>query len=418
MFFVLTIFSHFADFSNHYLYKIYNPSPQIQSKLQHYDVWKSNADSMTVFMPTSAFNELKITNYKILSQNINKMIHKEHNRLKKHKIVPPSHPDLDWFKSFFNEFHNYAEMKQWYLKLSQMYPDLIKFKTIGKSLEQRDLFAIHITSPSQNTTPKKQFYLQSLIHAREWISGSTNAYIAYTLVNEYNNQNSTIINLLDQSEIIFVPIVNPDGYSYTFTHNRMWRKNKNTNGYKSSALWGVDLNRNYQDGFWNETDGASLNPADEDFKGTAPYSEPEALATKEYYESLCCLVGAVDLHSYGQMILRPYGYLPKDCPNEEAFRVVGEQMKDKFMEYGSNYTNEKSIGLYPTSGAASDYFYVGRPDLDWIFSLTIELRPPDDENANEPGFVIDPDQIEPTGEETFAALMIMMAYKLNSTLAE
>ena len=59
----------------------------------------------------------------------------------------------------------------------------------------------------------------------EWIGPAVVSYIAKELILGYR-QNKKITRLLDQFEFVIVPVINADGYVYTWEHNRMWRKNR------------------------------------------------------------------------------------------------------------------------------------------------------------------------------------------------
>jgi len=141
--------------------------------------------------------------------------------------------------TWFEEYHEYEEIVNWYSELSMDNPDIVKFvPSIGKSVEGRDMPAVHITASTSSDTMK--IYFQCQIHAREWISGATCNYIASYLVENYD-KNEQVTNLLKEIEFIFVPFVNPDGYAYTWSGSRLWRKNRR----KGLLCDGVDLNRNY-----------------------------------------------------------------------------------------------------------------------------------------------------------------------------
>ena len=62
------------------------------------------------------------------------------------------------------------------------------------------------------------------MHAREWISTAVSTYIISQLVER--NENYT--RLLDTSDWIIMPVSNPDGYEYTHTRDRLWRKTRST----------------------------------------------------------------------------------------------------------------------------------------------------------------------------------------------
>ena len=76
------------------------------------------------------------------------------------------------------------------------------------------------------------------------------------LVNEYKLNDPIISKILQKYEIHIMPLVNPDGYEYSWTTNRLWRKNRNPN--IGSSCVGTDLNRNF--GFKWLTGGSSTNP--------------------------------------------------------------------------------------------------------------------------------------------------------------
>eukprot|EP00835_Amoeboradix_gromovi_P005729 NODE_572_length_6559_cov_0.536842.p4 type:complete len:262 gc:universal NODE_572_length_6559_cov_0.536842:373-1158(+) len=216
------------SFDGYVLYKVLNPSVELAEELnQSYDVWSTNKDYLEVFMPSTEFKSFDVQQYEIVNSEIPDLIQKESTRLKRRKRFKkpsPQEPSEVWFEEFFGDYSSYSEIKEWYFKLSQTYPDLVEFvPSIGKSNEGRDLFAIHLTAPTQES--KKQFYFQSLIHAREWISGTTTAYITWKLINGFLENDSRIVNILNKSEFVIVPVVNPDGYEYTHSNNRMWRKN-------------------------------------------------------------------------------------------------------------------------------------------------------------------------------------------------
>ena len=69
----------------------------------------------------------------------------------------------------------------------------------------------------------------SLQHAREWIASEIDRRLMYHYVNGWKNNDKQIKNLLKGTELWFVPVMNPDGYQYTFTNERLWRKNLRDN---------------------------------------------------------------------------------------------------------------------------------------------------------------------------------------------
>ncbi|PJF16975.1 hypothetical protein PSACC_03218 [Paramicrosporidium saccamoebae] len=301
----------------------------------------------------------------------------------------------DWF----SEYHTYAEIKEWYKNLAAKNPETVRFvPSIGKTHQGRDLFAIHI-----NLTPprpdKKQIWFQGLIHAREWISGSVVQYLSQKLVDCNVSQ-------LKDIEFIIVPVVNPDGYEYTWTTNRLWRKNM------APVLFGkgVDLNRNFDD-HWGQG-GASKFPVSDTFQGPSAASEPETQAIQNYIKKQHNIVGAIDWHCYSQLILYPYGWTSDEIDNHEQYIELTQKMKKAFGLNGRVYTPEQSSSLYPTSGSLTDWIAGRKMALTNNYrplSLAVELPPT---FTDGPGFVLDPKHIVSVGEESWAAVLVFAEYSI------
>ena len=107
-------------------------------------------------------------------------------------------------------------------------------------------------------------------------------YIVDHFTSNYGSD-AAITAMMDQTELIVIPVVNIDGYAFTWTNNRLWRKSRNTN--LGSSCTGTDLNRNYNDR-WDSGIGTSSNPCSSIFKGASPGSEPEIAATTTYFKNI------------------------------------------------------------------------------------------------------------------------------------
>lgn len=107
------------------------------------------------------------------------------------------------------------------------------------------------------------------IHAREWISGATCTYVVNELL---NSQDAEVVKMTEDFDWYIICVANPDGYVFTHTNNRMWRKTRSTT---SSPLGcrGADPNRNW--GYMWNTGGSSNAPCDDTFHGEAAFSEVE-----------------------------------------------------------------------------------------------------------------------------------------------
>jgi carboxypeptidase A2 len=217
-------------------------------------------------------------------------------------------------------------------------------------------------------------------------------YLLNGLITEYATD-PVIQNFRDTYDWYFLPVVNPDGYDYTWTDDRLWRKSRQPN--PGSACVGADINRNFD--FQWMTIGASDSPCSETYAGAAPNSEPEAQAISNYLQGT---QGSWDLfwtlHTYGQLYMSPFGYTTVLPPNYPAMERVGRAAVQAIFEvHGERYQfGAASVILYASSGTSRDWA-AGVPLIPFVY--TLELR---DENS----FVLPPSQILPTGEEIWAGL--------------
>jgi len=255
----------------------------------------------------------------------------------------------DWFSNY----RSYADITNWYRNFATANPTLVTFNpSIGRSTEGRDMPAVVITA-APSTAPK--IYMQCLIHAREWISGAVCNWVINQLVVDYNNNDATARSILSRVAIHLVPFTNPDGYEFSRTNSRLWRKNRSTPPAGSTCI-GTDLNRNYNDN-WGRG-GSSTNPCTDTYMGRAPADQPETQHTSRYFSSIAPVIAAIDMHAYSQLLLRPYGWSATNSPDEARLAAVGAQMAAAIRtRSGRVYQNIKSIQLYVTTGSTGDWFY-------------------------------------------------------------
>ena len=152
---------------------------------------------------------------------------------------------------------------------------LVLLDTIGASWEGRPIVAVKVGTAAASLDRANVLFLGAH-HAREWIS----AEMAVRLLETFTS-NPPDADLVAQRDIWVIPVVNPDGYRFSFDSTRLWRKNRRVNG---DGTLGVDLNRNYP-GFWGRDDlGSNPGPATETYRGPGPASEPEVQAVIAFHE--------------------------------------------------------------------------------------------------------------------------------------
>lgn len=295
----------------------------------------------------------------------------------------------------------YADFKDWdaiNIKVDEIVasrPDLVTKLTLGQSLQGRDIVGMRISGPG---TDKPAVLFNAAQHAREWIAPMVPMYIAEQLIAEYDT-NPVVQELVDGVEIFIVPVVNPDGYEYSWDVERFWRKNRRNNG---NGTWGVDLNRNW-DIDWNGGDSNSNDGNSDVYVGTAPMSEPEVQVMAAFIASHPNLVAHIDFHSHGNMILHPWGWTLAPSPDDDIVEPLGEAMQAAIASvHGVSYASgQPGEVLYLADGIFPDWTY----DAHGMFGYTIELRGP--------GFDPPPSTILPTCEENFVGVQTMMQFVLD-----
>ena len=161
-------------------------------------------------------------------------------------------------------------------------PGIAKLVTIGRTHQGRNIVALKVTRRARTTRDGRRpaTLYAAAQHAREWIAPEMVRRLAHHVVDGYG-RDAALTDLVDSTELWFVPVANPDGYDFTFTPgNRNWRKNlRDNNGDgRITSGDGVDLNRNFATKWGYDEEGSSALPGSETYRGPSPGSEPETRA--------------------------------------------------------------------------------------------------------------------------------------------
>nr|XP_021529582.1 carboxypeptidase A4 [Aotus nancymaae] len=191
----------------------------------------------------------------------------------------------------------------------------------------------------------------------------------------------------------------PDGYVYTQTQNRLWRKTRSLN--PGSPCVGADPNRNWNASFAGK--GASDNPCSEVYHGPHANSEVEVKSVVDFIQKHGNFKCFIDLHSYSQLLMYPYGYTAKKAPDaEELDKLARRAAKALASVSGTEYqVGPTCTTVYPASGSSIDWAY----DNGIKFAFTFELR-----DTGTYGFLLPANQIIPTAEETWLGLKTIMEH--------
>ncbi len=255
---------------------------------------------------------------------------------------------------------------------STTYPNLASWIAVGKSWEKTnnlggyDINVLKLTNKNV-AGPKPILFIQSAIHAREYTTAPLTLSFARDLLTGYGS-NADATWILDHHEVHFMLVVNPDGRKKAES-GLSWRKNTNQNYCgKTSNSRGADLNRNFSYA-WNSTNGSgsSGTQCNETYRGPTAASEPETRAIEAYVRSIwpdrrgpgasdpapADTSGIhLDIHSYSQLVLWPYGNTSKPAPNGTALQTLGRRLA-----FFNGYKPEQSVGLYATDGTSDNISY-------------------------------------------------------------
>lgn len=155
------------------------------------------------------------------------------------------------------------EIYEWFDTLVALYPNDASIINIGHSYENRSILGIKLNIGGGAN--KKSIILEGTHHAREWISAAS---VTWMLNELLTSSDGDVRNLAETYEWYILPVTNPDGYVYSWTNNRLWRKNRKPS--TNILCIGTDLNRNW-DNFFNQG-GTSMNPCSDTYAGEFAFS--------------------------------------------------------------------------------------------------------------------------------------------------
>lgn len=278
----------------------------------------------------------------------------------------------------------YRTVKATYETMEKMVKDHPDFATIVKAGESwnkvngkenaHDMKVVILTN-KKVTGEKPRLFISSAIHAREMTTAETVTRFLEELLAGYG-KDADATWILDHTEIHAMLQANPDGRKFVEDNYGNWslkmkRKNENSNhvcmlgSYEDRQRQGVDLNRNF-DFKWGGP-GASEKVCSDTFRGNSGGSEPEVQAVQNYLKKIFKDVRGpgdddkapedtpgmyIDVHSYSELVLYPWGDVEKGSPNHEGFRNIAQRLS-----FFNNYQPKNAVGLYPTTGTTLDYGY-------------------------------------------------------------
>ncbi|MBG14759.1 MAG: hypothetical protein CL853_00225 [Crocinitomicaceae bacterium] len=285
----------------------------------------------------------------------------------------------NWELGSMGGFYTYNEMLSELDDMVNQYPNLITAKapiSNFQTFEGRDIYWLKISDNPTIDEPEPEMLYDAIHHAREPCAMQQLIYYMWYLLENYAT-NPEVQAIVDNTELYFIPVLNPDGFVYNCTQDPngggMWRKNRRNH---NNGNYGVDNNRNYDyidpqgNSVWGTT-GISFNTSSDVYPGSGPFSEVENQAMKWFCENHEFKL-AMNNHTYDNSLLFPYGYDNNQfTPDHTTYLAISGMMT----EYnGLGMIPKISASLYPASGDSDDWMYgADLATKPKIFAFTPEI---------------------------------------------
>lgn len=302
---------------------------------------------------------------------------------------------------FFKQFRQLNTIYEWFDILVQTYPELLSIEWIGQTYEGRDMKALRISGHKGNGKPIKTVVITGGIHAREWISISTVCYIISGLLSDYDAGNKKVKMYFDNLDFLFLPVMNPDGYAYTWKNERLWRKNRQQTYHP--RCFGIDIDHSFNFHFARSLD----SPCSEDYSGQVAFECLESYAWDKHLNETKHkhpIYAYIDLHSYAEEVLYPYAYSCTELPRDEEnlLELAYGLAQAIRLQSGKAYNvlsacEDRGADLLPVMGAGSalDYMYHNKA----YSAFVLKLR-----DSGSRGFLLPAKFILPVGREIYSAI--------------
>lgn len=315
---------------------------------------------------------------------------------------------------FFKLYRPLLSIDAWLDLVQLTYPDLISTEVIGKTYENRDFKVLHVLIPDSDIPhdERKTIVITGGVHAREWISVSSTLYTIYEMLSVYEN-NPERWKELAMLDFLFIPVLNPDGYEYSWNSDRLWRKNRqHVEGGDDAGCTGIDIDHSF-DYHWTKS---SDTVCGEEYSGEEPFEAYELKIWNDYLNSTNSnhnIWGYIDLHSYSQEILYPYAYSCNEIPRDEEnlIELAYGISKAIRLTSGKSYAVlpacvDRDLDLIPDlgSGSALDFMYHHRA----FWAYQVKLR-----DSGSHGFLLPEKYIQPVGEEIAAGIRFFCRFILS-----
>ena len=263
--------------------------------------------------------------------------------------------------------YTWDELNDRFDELQSLYPNIISERAvIGQSIEGRDIWAFKVSDNPNDDEDEPEVLYTALTHSREPL-GMMNLIYFVQLLAEEHSSDPELEYLINNREMWFLPVVNPDGYVFNETiepnGGGMHRKNRLDTDCGNGDNRGVDLNRNYGYGWGSDDTGSSPNPCSATYRGESEFSEPETQAVRDFIIDHQ-FKNVMHYHSYWNTYIHPWGdgSLPEE-PDITTLTEIGQEMA-RYNGYSVG-TGLSTIG-YGVNGDAVDWTYGDQDIISYV----------------------------------------------------
>lgn len=371
---------------------VYAPNELMATKLAisyHHQLLETDKDTGVVVMQLSNDDWIKLTESGFRLAPAHDWIAKRRlqlTQLERQFRLAEGHTNNDTIQGFAC----YSTVEGTFTRVEQLvsdFPQYTRWVDIGDSWTKTargqsgyDIKVLQITNHAtdDDAIEKPILFIHSAMHARELATAELTTRFAEHLLTNHD-ADADIRWILDAHQVHIVFHMNPDGRKKAES-GMFWRKNLNSNYCpSSSSSIGADLNRNFSFFWGNITSGQNLDECSDVYRGPTAGSEPETQAIEQYIRSIytdnrgtgnsdAAPVDThgmhIDVHSYGELVLWPWGHSFSSAPNGQALQTLGRKLA-KF----NGYSPMQSVGLYPTEGTSDEVSY---GELG-VAAITLEL---------------------------------------------
>ncbi|XP_036764901.2 carboxypeptidase A1 [Manis pentadactyla] len=363
------------------------------------DFWRGPAQpgsATDVRVPFTSLQAVKIfleahgIRYRILIENVQALLDEEQEQMFAFQSRARSTGTFS-----YATYHTLEEIYDFMDMLVAEHPQLVSKLQIGNTYEGRPIYVLKFSTGGNN---RPAIWIDTGIHSREWVTQASGVWFAKKITEDYG-QDPAFTAILDTMDIFLEIVTNPDGFAFTHSKNRLWRKTRSIT--PGSSCVGADPNRNWDAGFGMA--GASGNPCSETYHGQFANSEVEVKSIVDFVKDHGNIKAFISIHSYSQLLLYPYGYKTEPAPDQNELDQVAKSAVTALASlYGTKFTYGSIIKtIYQASGSTVDWTY----SQGIKYSFTFELR-----DTGRYGFLLPASQIIPSAQETWLALQAIMEY--------